>query len=46
MLDGFNDNSSWNCGIEGETDDKDINELRFRQMKNMLTIPQMLTEKL
>ena len=37
-LDGCNDNSSWNCGAEGETDDEEINALRIRQMKNMLTI--------
>ena len=36
--DGCNDNDSWNCGVEGETDDPEINRLRFRQMKNMLTI--------
>ena len=36
--DGCNDNESWNCGIEGETDDVEINKLRFRQMKNILTI--------
>lgn len=36
--DGCNDNDSWNCGAEGETDDPEINRLRFRQMKNMLTI--------
>ena len=36
--DGCNDNDSWNCGAEGETDDTGINALRFRQMKNMLTI--------
>jgi len=36
--DGCNDNDSWNCGVEGETDDAGINALRFRQMKNMLTI--------
>ena len=36
--DGCNDNDSWNCGAEGETDDAVINDLRFRQMKNMLTI--------
>ena len=37
-MDGCNDNNSWNCGIEGETDDKEVNALRFRQMKNMFTI--------
>ncbi len=36
--DGCNDNCSWNCGAEGETDNAEINALRFRQMKNMLTI--------
>ena len=36
--DGCNDNYSWNCGIEGDTDDAGINALRFRQMKNMMTI--------
>ena len=36
--DGTNDNDSWNCGAEGETRDPEINALRFRQMKNMLTI--------
>ncbi|MBQ7200714.1 MAG: glycogen debranching protein GlgX [Eubacterium sp.] len=36
--DGCNDNDSWNCGVEGETDDSDINALRLRQMKNMFTI--------
>ncbi len=36
--DGCNDNDSWNCGVEGETDDVEVNDLRFRQMKNMLTI--------
>ncbi|MBQ9155121.1 MAG: glycogen debranching enzyme, partial [Solobacterium sp.] len=35
--DGTNDNDSWNCGAEGETRDPEINALRFRQMKNMLT---------
>ena len=36
--DGCNENDSWNCGVEGETDDAEINDLRFRQMKNMFTI--------
>ncbi len=36
--DGCNDNCSWNCGAEGETDDPAINALRLRQMKNMLTV--------
>ena len=36
--DGCNDNNSWNCGVEGPTDDPEIMDLRLRQMKNMLTI--------
>ncbi|WP_408069854.1 glycogen debranching protein [Butyrivibrio sp. JL13D10] len=32
------DNCSWNCGAEGDTDDKEINALRKRQMKNAMTI--------
>ncbi|KAG7024560.1 Isoamylase 3, chloroplastic [Cucurbita argyrosperma subsp. argyrosperma] len=32
--DGCNDNFSWNCGFEGETEDANIRALRSRQMKN------------
>ncbi|XP_047954383.1 isoamylase 3, chloroplastic isoform X1 [Salvia hispanica] len=32
--DGSNDNFSWNCGFEGETEDPNIQALRARQMKN------------
>lgn len=32
--DGNNDNHNWNCGIEGETNNKDILTLRERQMRN------------
>ncbi|MFB4421843.1 glycogen debranching protein GlgX [Streptomyces sp. QL37] len=35
--DGTNDNRSWNCGAEGETDDPDVNALRLRQLRNLLT---------
>jgi len=34
--DGHSDNRSWNCGVEGPTDDSQINELRERQVRNML----------
>jgi glycogen operon protein len=34
--DGSSDNRSWNCGVEGPTDDAEINELRHRQMRNLL----------
>jgi isoamylase len=34
--DGNNDNRSWNCGVEGPTDDPEILELRARQQRNLL----------
>ena len=34
--DGADDNRSWNCGVEGPTDDPDITELRRRQRRNFL----------
>ena len=34
--DGSDDNQSWNCGVEGPTDDPSIRELRARQQRNML----------
>ncbi len=34
--DGTNENYSWNMGVEGETDDPVVNELRDRQKRNML----------
>lgn len=34
--DGANDNRSWNCGIEGPTDDPAILTLRERQQRNIL----------
>jgi glycogen operon protein len=36
--DGGNDNRSWNCGVEGPTDDPAVEKLRNRQVKNFLTI--------
>ena len=33
---GNDNNRSWNCGIEGETDDPAINDLRARQKRNLL----------
>ena len=35
--DGHSDNRSWNCGVEGLTDDEAVNELRARQQRNMLS---------
>ncbi|MER6213136.1 glycogen debranching protein GlgX [Streptomyces sp. NPDC001674] len=35
--DGTNDNRSWNCGAEGESDDPRITALRRRQLRNLLT---------
>ena len=37
-FDGTNDNHSWNCGVEGPTDDPQIQQLRTRQIKNAITI--------
>jgi isoamylase len=35
--DGESHNRSWNCGVEGPTDDKEIAALRARQQRNFLT---------
>ena len=35
--DGASDNRSWNCGVEGPTDDPLVVELRARQVRNLLT---------
>jgi glycogen operon protein len=34
--DGSDDNRSWNCGVEGPTDDPAVDELRRRQQRNFL----------
>ena len=34
--DGTDDNHSWNCGHEGPTDDPAVNQLRKRQMMNLI----------
>ena len=34
--DGSSNNLSWNCGVEGVTDDAAVNTLRERQLRNML----------
>lgn len=36
--DGANDNRSWNCGVEGPTNDPAVEKLRNRQVKNFLTV--------
>jgi len=36
--DGSNDNFSWNCGVEGPTDDPAVEALRNRQVKNLFTL--------
>jgi isoamylase len=35
--DGTDDNRAWNCGIEGPTGDPEIEKVRNRQVKNLLT---------
>lgn len=34
--DGDSNNRSWNCGVEGPTDDPDVRDLRHRQVRNFL----------
>jgi glycogen operon protein len=34
--DGTDDNRSWNCGVEGPTDEPAVNALRARQQRNFL----------
>jgi isoamylase len=34
--DGADDNRSWNCGVEGPTEDPEVLSLRARQRRNML----------
>jgi isoamylase len=36
--DGNDDNRSWNCGVEGPSDDPAIEKLRTKQIKNFLTV--------
>lgn len=36
--DGTNDNYSWNCGVEGPTEDSSIEAVRRRQLRNFFTI--------
>ncbi len=36
--DGSDNNTSWNCGVEGPTTDPAVEELRCRQIKNFATI--------
>ena len=39
--DGERHNRSWNCGVEGPTDDPAVNELRARQQRNFLATTQL-----
>ena len=36
--DGSDDNRSWNCGAEGDTDDPEVLKLRFRMIRNACTV--------
>ncbi len=36
--DGFDDNNSWNCGVEGETEDPQVLALRDRLRKNAMAV--------
>lgn len=41
--DGSNENRSWNCGWEGETDDPAIVALRHRQVRNLMATTLLAT---
>lgn len=36
--DGADDNRSWNCGAEGDTQDEEVRRLRFRMIKNACAV--------
>ncbi|MDO4293437.1 MAG: alpha-amylase family glycosyl hydrolase [Eubacteriales bacterium] len=36
--DGSNDNRSWNCGAEGDTDDPEVLSLRYRMIRNACAV--------
>lgn len=36
--DGSSNNHSWNCGVEGETNDVEIQKLREKQIRNMFSL--------
>ena len=36
--DGSDDNRSWNCGVEGDTEDREVNTLRMRLIKNACAV--------
>jgi glycogen operon protein len=36
--DGSDDNGSWNCGVEGPTDNPEVEALRERQIRNVLAL--------
>ncbi len=36
--DGSDDNRSWNCGAEGETDDPEVLRLRYRMIRNACAV--------
>ena len=41
--DGSDDNRSWNCGVEGPTDDPAVEALRARQVRNLLALTLLST---
>ena len=41
--DGADSNHSWNCGVEGPTEDPEVERLRNRQVKNFLTLTLLAT---
>ncbi len=43
--DGANNNNSWNCGVEGPTNDREIIALRNKQKRNLLTTFRVMLSK-
>ena len=37
-MDGSDDNRSWNCGAEGDTDDPEVLKLRYRMIRNAFAV--------
>jgi isoamylase len=43
--DSAEQNDSWNCGVEGATNDPSINELRSRQQRNFFCYPDSIPRR-
>ena len=43
--DGANDNRSWNCGMEGDTNDPEVLKLRYRMIRNLMDRLEFIKEE-